>query len=209
MGSGSPFSGGITASRAAFNAMYTPTGSFQQANVPVTVTGVPMFDFGHGQTGAAPNYIELHPVLSICIGTDCMGGPPPDMSGPHHDMAHAPDMSGPHHDMAHAPDMSGHAPDMSSPHHDMAHAPDMTSHPPDMSVGHPDMAGSCAHSICVAGTKLVSGCDPCVTKICATDSYCCKTKWSSICVEEVASICGESCSAMDAPAEAVDTGRAP
>jgi hypothetical protein len=33
--------------------------------VPVTVTGVGFFDRIHGQTGVAPNGIELHPVLDI------------------------------------------------------------------------------------------------------------------------------------------------
>ena len=33
--------------------------------IPVTVTGVGFFDRAHGQTGAAPNVIELHPVLKI------------------------------------------------------------------------------------------------------------------------------------------------
>jgi hypothetical protein len=33
--------------------------------VPVQVTGVAMFDFLHGQTGVAPNGIELHPILDI------------------------------------------------------------------------------------------------------------------------------------------------
>jgi hypothetical protein len=41
--------------------------------------------------------------------------------------------------------------------------------------------------------KLTSTCDPCVTKICAADSYCCKTKWDSVCVGEVGSICGKTC----------------
>ena len=32
------------------------------------VTGVAFFDFLHGQTGVAPNGIELHPVLDfICL----------------------------------------------------------------------------------------------------------------------------------------------
>jgi hypothetical protein len=35
--------------------------------VPVTITGVAFFDKLHGQTGVAPNGIELHPVLSITI----------------------------------------------------------------------------------------------------------------------------------------------
>jgi len=29
------------------------------------VTGVAFFDFDHGQTGVAPNAIELHPILSF------------------------------------------------------------------------------------------------------------------------------------------------
>ena len=33
--------------------------------VQVEVTGVAFFDFAHGQTGLAPNCIELHPVLSF------------------------------------------------------------------------------------------------------------------------------------------------
>lgn len=36
-----------------------------QLPVRVTITGVGYFDFLHGQTGVAPNGIELHPVLSI------------------------------------------------------------------------------------------------------------------------------------------------
>ena len=39
--------------------------SFQFANVPIQITGVGMFDFLHGQTGVAPNGIELHPILDI------------------------------------------------------------------------------------------------------------------------------------------------
>ena len=31
----------------------------------IVVTGIGFFDFLHGQTGAAPNGIELHPVLNI------------------------------------------------------------------------------------------------------------------------------------------------
>jgi hypothetical protein len=29
------------------------------------VTGVALFDYDHGQTGVAPNAIELHPVLAF------------------------------------------------------------------------------------------------------------------------------------------------
>ncbi len=65
VGSGSPFLSRITTARNAFNARFTPTGSFQTANIPVQVTGVGMFDFLHGQTGVAPNGIEIHAVLDI------------------------------------------------------------------------------------------------------------------------------------------------
>jgi hypothetical protein len=41
---------------------------FQQAAVPVTVTGLGYFDFNHGQLGVAPNAIELHPVIGIIFG---------------------------------------------------------------------------------------------------------------------------------------------
>jgi hypothetical protein len=53
--------------------------------------------------------------------------------------------------------------------------------------------GTCSHTECTTGAKLVSGCDPCVTKICAADSYCCNTLWDSVCEGEAGSICGETC----------------
>jgi hypothetical protein len=65
LGDGSPFAAQIASARAAFDAQFTATTSFQTANVPVQVTGVGFFDFVHGQHGAAPNVIELHPVLNI------------------------------------------------------------------------------------------------------------------------------------------------
>src|ERR1700704_3092158 len=65
VGAGSPFLSGITNARNEFNARFTATTSFQTANIPVKVTGVGMFDFLHGQTGVAPNGIELHAVLDI------------------------------------------------------------------------------------------------------------------------------------------------
>jgi hypothetical protein len=65
VGSGSPFLTGITHARSQFDAAFTATTSFQTANIPVQVTGIGMFDFLHGQTGVAPNGIELHPVIDI------------------------------------------------------------------------------------------------------------------------------------------------
>jgi hypothetical protein len=74
VGSGSPLLSSVTKARNEFNAKYTPTGSFKTVNVPVTVTGVGFFDFLHGQTGVAPNGIELHSVLDIQFGGASGGG---------------------------------------------------------------------------------------------------------------------------------------
>ncbi len=41
------------------------TGKQSPKNVYVTVQGVAFFDLIHGQTGVAPNGIELHPILHI------------------------------------------------------------------------------------------------------------------------------------------------
>src|SRR5579859_1102188 len=65
VGSGSPFFAGIQNARSEFDAKFTATTSFQTANIPVRIKGVGMFDFLHGQTGVAPNGIEIHPVLDI------------------------------------------------------------------------------------------------------------------------------------------------
>jgi hypothetical protein len=65
VGAGSPFASKIANARAQFNAKFTPTNSFQTTSIPVQITGVGFFDFLHGQTGVAPNGVELHPVLDI------------------------------------------------------------------------------------------------------------------------------------------------
>ena len=65
VGGSSPFAGQIASVRAKFDAQFTATSSFHTVNVPVRVTGVGFFDFFHNQHGAAPNIIELHPVLDI------------------------------------------------------------------------------------------------------------------------------------------------
>lgn len=77
VGAGSPFFAGIQNARSQFDAKFTATTSFQTANIPVQVKGVGMFDFLHGQTGVAPNGIELHPVLNIIFNP---GTQTPDFS---------------------------------------------------------------------------------------------------------------------------------
>lgn len=75
VGSSSVLLPDIQKARAEFDARYTATNSFQTANVGVTVTGVGFFDFLHGQTGVAPNGIELHAVLDVQF--DSNGTPTP------------------------------------------------------------------------------------------------------------------------------------
>jgi hypothetical protein len=61
----SPLAEGIARARAKFDARLSANSFFQNASIPVRVSGVGFFDFEHGQTGVAPNAIELHPVLDI------------------------------------------------------------------------------------------------------------------------------------------------
>ena len=51
-----------------------------------TVSGVAFFDFQHGQTGVAPNGIELHPILAFrCLtGAVVDGNPPPATTSRRH-----------------------------------------------------------------------------------------------------------------------------
>lgn len=45
------------------------TPSMRVVNAEVTITGPLFFDFPHGQTGHAPNFAELHPVLALKFGS--------------------------------------------------------------------------------------------------------------------------------------------
>lgn len=81
VGGSSPFLSGIQSARAVFDSRFTPTTSFQTANVTASLIGVGFFDAFHGQTGVAPNGIEIHAVTGLCFGSGCQiggGGPPPD-----------------------------------------------------------------------------------------------------------------------------------
>src|SRR5882724_5225400 len=74
VGAGSPFAAQIASARGAFDAQFTATSSFKTANIPARVTGVGFFDFFHHQHGAAPNIIELHPVLDIQFNPSTLAG---------------------------------------------------------------------------------------------------------------------------------------
>jgi PKD repeat protein len=72
----SPFYTYIENSRSQFDAKYSPTTSFKTVSIPVRILGVGFFDFLHGQTGVAPNGIELHPVLDIVFNPSTGNVPP-------------------------------------------------------------------------------------------------------------------------------------
>lgn len=77
VGSNSPFLPQIRYVRRTFTSRFHPTDAWQRVHVAVVVTGVGFFDFLHGQSGVAPNGIELHPVLGIRYGGAPPAPPPP------------------------------------------------------------------------------------------------------------------------------------
>lgn len=86
VGSSSPFRTDIARARHAVDQRYTVSDAWQRINAPVQITGVGFFDFKHGQSGVAPNAIELHPVLAIRFGKTGSSGslapPPPSQPSP-------------------------------------------------------------------------------------------------------------------------------
>lgn len=62
---GSPFYKAIGQARRGFNTRMRVTRSFKRSRMTIAVTGLGFFDDVHGQSGVAPNGIELHPVLAI------------------------------------------------------------------------------------------------------------------------------------------------
>jgi hypothetical protein len=60
-----------------------PTSSFARLEGMATISGVGFFDALHGQTGFAPNGIELHPVVGFTqVSCRRAGAPPPPPPGP-------------------------------------------------------------------------------------------------------------------------------
>jgi len=56
---------GITNARNAWTAHYSTTTTWHYIHRSVTLRGLAFFDVPHGQTGKAPNAIELHPVIYV------------------------------------------------------------------------------------------------------------------------------------------------
>ncbi len=51
----------------------------------------------------------------------------------------------------------------------------------------------CTHPICETGGALDPTCDPCVSQIGQADSYCTESFWDALCVEQVETVCGQTC----------------
>ena len=68
---GSPWACFMTRARSEDDAKFSVSSSPQYPAQTVTIRGFGFFDYLHGQTGVAPNGIELHPVLQICFGKGC------------------------------------------------------------------------------------------------------------------------------------------
>lgn len=77
-----PFRDLIAGARAEFEARFSATTSFKSTNTPIRLTGIGFFDYIHGQTGVAPNGIEIHPVLSVQLSPE-QGTPTPTPSTRH------------------------------------------------------------------------------------------------------------------------------
>jgi hypothetical protein len=61
----SPVKTAIRTARTAMNSRFSVTSDFKTTNQRVVVRGIGFFDYFHGQTGMAPNDLELHPVTAL------------------------------------------------------------------------------------------------------------------------------------------------
>jgi hypothetical protein len=52
---------------------------------------------------------------------------------------------------------------------------------------------TCTHDECELGVALVSGCNDCVTAVCAANSNCCTDTWDYWCLAAVNDECGTNC----------------
>lgn len=75
-GTTSPFRQAIVSVRTAIDSHITVTPTFRRVNLAVEVEGPGFFDFLEGQTGAAPNGIEIHPVTGISFSPAVPPSPP-------------------------------------------------------------------------------------------------------------------------------------
>jgi hypothetical protein len=49
------------------------------------------------------------------------------------------------------------------------------------------------HDVCEIGSALDASCDECAALVCEEDDFCCNTEWDEVCVDEVATLCEQTC----------------
>jgi hypothetical protein len=76
VGASSPFLPSIKYVRSKFTSQFHPSDTWHRVNTPIQIAGVGFFDFKHGQSGVAPNAIDLHPVLRFSVGAGSSAPPP-------------------------------------------------------------------------------------------------------------------------------------
>ena len=54
---------------------------------------------------------------------------------------------------------------------------------------YPGQPPTCTHPLCTTGAALAASCNPCVASVCAVNSACCSTSWTSACVDLVYTEC--------------------
>jgi hypothetical protein len=82
VGASSPFLPSLRYVRSKFTSQFHPSDTWHRVNTPVQIAGVGFFDFKHGQSGVAPNAIELHPVLRFSSGAGNSALPAPPVGKP-------------------------------------------------------------------------------------------------------------------------------
>jgi hypothetical protein len=82
VGASSPFLPSIRYVRSKFTSQFHPSDVWHRVNTPIQIAGVGFFDFKHGQSGVAPNAIELHPVLRFSVGAGSSAPPAPPLGKP-------------------------------------------------------------------------------------------------------------------------------
>lgn len=75
VGGGSPWGSRISTARSQFDSRFTATTSFKTTSTAITVRGIGFWDFLHGQTGALPNGLEVHPVLNVSFPAAAVASP--------------------------------------------------------------------------------------------------------------------------------------
>jgi hypothetical protein len=68
--------------RQALEAKLPVSRKFVRRDEVISVAGPGFFDKPHRQRGAAPNFVEIHPILEVCFGRGCLGDASSPGSGP-------------------------------------------------------------------------------------------------------------------------------